>query len=66
MLPPLPPEVFNLSIEQQFELRACCDSIESMSIEQLKALTSQLVSIEFVQRNVIRSLVKNAIVQEQK
>lgn len=58
MLPPLPPEVFALSLEQQAMLAIFNQSAEYMTSEQLRELLSGIMPQYYVKENVIRHLMK--------
>lgn len=51
-------ELFELTIEQQFEMRQIQDSLGQMSAEQMRETLLQASRLLMVKDNVIRSLIK--------
>ncbi|MCU0567848.1 MAG: NblA/ycf18 family protein [Oculatellaceae cyanobacterium Prado106] len=54
---------FHLSLEQEFQIRLVEESANAMSREQMADLLVQLSRLMMIKDNVIRSLVKNDILQ---
>ncbi len=55
------PECFELSLEQQFSIRAIELNSQSLSSEQLREILAELSKQLIVKDNVIRHLVKNGL-----
>ncbi len=55
------PTSFELSLEQQFELRRVQDAAATMSREQAVDLLMQTAKLLMVKDNVIRSLMKKGV-----
>ncbi len=53
---------FQLSLEQQFQMRLMEQSMQEMSREQLQDMLMQIVRLLLVKDNIVRDLVKSCIV----
>ncbi|NJP09295.1 MAG: photosystem I reaction center subunit XII [Leptolyngbyaceae cyanobacterium RU_5_1] len=53
---------FELSLEQQFQMRLMEESAQQMSQEQMRELLLQTARLLMVKDNVIRNLVKGCLV----
>lgn len=58
MLPQLQNSDFFLSIEQEFELAKLKKGIEQANLEELRAITEEIVRQGFIKDNLIRRLIK--------
>jgi hypothetical protein len=54
---------FELSLEQQFEMRRMQDEVQNLSREQALSLLMQASRLLMLKDNVIRNLIKNTPVQ---
>jgi hypothetical protein len=52
---------FQLSLEQEFQMRLIESSMQDMSQEQLQDMLMQIVRLLLVKENIIRDLVKSCI-----
>ncbi|MFP4007697.1 MAG: NblA/ycf18 family protein [Spirulinaceae cyanobacterium] len=52
------PEAFNLTVEQQFQMRLIAESAHQMNREQMQDLLVETTRLLMVKDNVIRSLMK--------
>jgi hypothetical protein len=52
---------FSLTVEQEFQTRAMALTVEEMSEIELRAMTMQLVRLMMVKENIIKNLVRKAI-----
>lgn len=55
------PECFELSLEQQFSIRAIELNSQNLSLDQLREILAELSKQLIVKDNVIRHLVKNGL-----
>jgi hypothetical protein len=53
---------FQLSLEQQFQMRLIEQSMQDMNREQLQDMLMQIVRLLLVKDNIVRDLVKSYIV----
>jgi Phycobilisome degradation protein nblA len=53
---------FQLSLEQQFQMRLIEQSMQDMNREQLQDMLMQIVRLLLVKDNIVRDLVKSCIV----
>jgi hypothetical protein len=53
---------FQLSLEQEFQMRLIESSMQDMSQENLQDMLMQIVRLLLVKENIIRDLVKSCIV----
>jgi hypothetical protein len=53
---------FELSIEQQFQIRLVEQTLHNMDREQMQSMLMQLTRLLLVKDNIIRDLVKNCVV----
>jgi hypothetical protein len=53
---------FELSIEQQFQIRLVEQTLHNMDREQMQNMLMQLTRLLLVKDNIIRDLVKNCVV----
>ncbi len=53
---------FQLSLEQQFQMRLIEQSMQDMSREQLQDMLMQIARLLLVKDNIVRDLVKSCIV----
>jgi hypothetical protein len=56
---------FQLSLEQEFQMRLIESSMQDMSQENLQDMLMQIVRLLLVKENIIRDLVKSCIVGSQ-
>lgn len=56
------PSTFNLSVEQQFEMRRLQQELEGVDREQAIHLLLQVAELLMLRDNIIRDLTKQAIV----
>jgi Phycobilisome degradation protein nblA len=54
-------ESFSLTVEQEFQARAMALTVEEMSEIELRAMTMQLVRLMMVKENIVKNLVRKAI-----
>jgi hypothetical protein len=52
---------FQLSLEQQFQMRLIERSMQDMSREQLQDMLMQIMRLLLVKENIIRDLVKSCV-----
>jgi hypothetical protein len=52
---------FQLSLEQQFQMRLIERSMQEMSREQLQDMLMQIMRLLLVKENIIRDLVKSCV-----
>jgi hypothetical protein len=56
------PEVFQLTLEQQFQIRLLENSADDLDREELSDLVVQVCRLLMVKDNLIRDLIKQSIV----
>jgi Phycobilisome degradation protein nblA len=54
-------ESFSLTVEQEFQARAMTFTVEEMPEAELRKMTMQLVRLMMVKENIVRDLVRKAI-----
>ncbi len=59
MLPPLDASAFELTLEQQFNLRNYGDAIKNLNKEQLEELATQVTRQNMILHNVLKNMIKN-------
>lgn len=55
---PIPPSAFQLTVEQQLQMRIFKDQVESASAEDLRLLLLDLVRQNYVTRNIVKQGLK--------
>ncbi|QZZ22590.1 NblA/ycf18 family protein [Leptothermofonsia sichuanensis E412] len=55
-------ESFNLTLEQQFQMRLIEESTQQMTPEQMQEMLIQVSRLLMVKDNVIRSLMKSCLI----
>jgi CRISPR/Cas system CMR subunit Cmr4 (Cas7 group RAMP superfamily) len=56
-------ESFNLTLEQQFQIRLIEESTQQMTPEQMQEMLIQVSRLLMVKDNVIRSLMKSCLIR---